>query len=198
VTGATQQYRPRTTRSLTIVTATRDSSSALSPVVPIDRLRMARDSFHDPVLASEIVEMFADLAAGVVVDATLGGAGHSIALLRATPQLRVLGLARTSPNGWQRVESGVSQPLRRNKRDAGVKVCRHSTRSKSRLCWESPSPLRQHLPRRLPLLLQIPGPPLHPDPSARTSRSGLPRVGSGASPRLRPSRRDVVAKVCPR
>jgi len=94
VTGATQQYRPRTTRSLTIVTATRDSSSALSPVVPIDRLRMARDSYHDPVLASEIVEMFADLAAGVVVDATLGGAGHSIALLRATPQLRVLGIDR--------------------------------------------------------------------------------------------------------
>jgi len=55
---------------------------------------MARDSYHDPVLASEIVEMFADLAAGVVVDATLGGAGHSIALLRATPQLRVLGIDR--------------------------------------------------------------------------------------------------------
>ena len=80
MTGATQQYRPRTTRSLTIVTATRDSSSALSPVVPIDRLRMARDSYHDPVLATEIVEMFAGLPAGVVVDATVGGGGHAVAL----------------------------------------------------------------------------------------------------------------------
>jgi 16S rRNA (cytosine1402-N4)-methyltransferase len=94
VTGATQQYRPRTTRSLTIVTATRDSSSALSPVVPIDRLRMARDSYHDPVLATEIVEIFAGLSAGVVVDATLGGGGHAVALLRAAPQLRVLGIDR--------------------------------------------------------------------------------------------------------
>jgi 16S rRNA (cytosine1402-N4)-methyltransferase len=94
VIGALQQYRPRTTRSLTIVTATRDSSSALSPVVSIDRLRMARDSYHDPVLASEIVEMFASLPAGVVVDATLGGGGHAVALLRAAPQLRVLGIDR--------------------------------------------------------------------------------------------------------
>ncbi len=94
MTGATQQYRPRTTRSLTIVTATRDSSSALSPVVPIDRLRMARDSYHDPVLANEIVEIFASLPAGVVIDATLGGAGHAVALLQAAPQLRVLGIDR--------------------------------------------------------------------------------------------------------
>jgi 16S rRNA (cytosine1402-N4)-methyltransferase len=94
VIGAPQQYRPRTTRSLTIVTATRDSSSALSPVVSIDRLRMARDSYHDPVLATEIVEMFSGLPAGVVVDATLGGAGHAVALLRSAPQLRVLGVDR--------------------------------------------------------------------------------------------------------
>jgi 16S rRNA (cytosine1402-N4)-methyltransferase len=55
---------------------------------------MARDSYHDPVLASEIVEMFSSLATGVVVDATLGGAGHAVALLRAAPQLRVLGIDR--------------------------------------------------------------------------------------------------------
>lgn len=92
--GAPQQYRPRTTRSLTIVTASRGSSSALSPVVPIDRLRMARDSYHDPVLASTIVELFASLPAGVVVDATVGGGGHAEALLAAAPQLRVLGIDR--------------------------------------------------------------------------------------------------------
>ncbi len=52
---------------------------------------MAPDHFHEPVLANEIVELFADLPAGVVVDATLGGAGHARAILSAAAQLRVLG-----------------------------------------------------------------------------------------------------------
>lgn len=94
MTSLSEQYRPRTTRSLAIVTARRDSSSALSSVVTIERLRMAQDRFHDPVLASEIVELFASLPAGVVVDATLGGAGHAEAILAAAPQLRVLGIDR--------------------------------------------------------------------------------------------------------
>ena len=88
------QYRPRTTRSLAIATAKRESSSALSLVVAIERLRMAPDSYHEPVLASEIVELFASLPAGLVVDATLGGGGHADALLNAAPQLRVLGVDR--------------------------------------------------------------------------------------------------------
>ena len=88
------QYRPRTTRSLAIATAKRESSSALSLVVAIERLRMAPDSYHEPVLASEIVELFASLPAGVVIDATLGGGGHADALLNAAPQLRVLGVDR--------------------------------------------------------------------------------------------------------
>ncbi len=94
MTGAPPQYRPRTTRSLTIVTASRGSSSALSPVIPIDRLRMARDTYHEPVLVTTVVECFASVPAGVVVDATVGGGGHSDALLRAAPQLRVLGIDR--------------------------------------------------------------------------------------------------------
>jgi 16S rRNA (cytosine1402-N4)-methyltransferase len=55
---------------------------------------MARDSYHEPVLATEIVELFASLSAGVVVDATLGGGGHAHALLNAAPHLRVLGIDR--------------------------------------------------------------------------------------------------------
>jgi 16S rRNA (cytosine1402-N4)-methyltransferase len=55
---------------------------------------MAQDSYHEPVLASEIVELFASLPAGVVVDATLGGAGHAHALLGAAQQIRLLGLDR--------------------------------------------------------------------------------------------------------
>ena len=94
MTRLSEQYRPRTTRSLAIATATRESSSALSPVVAIERLRMAPDRFHEPVLATEIVELFSSLPPGVVVDATLGGAGHSEALLTAASQLRVLGIDR--------------------------------------------------------------------------------------------------------
>jgi 16S rRNA (cytosine1402-N4)-methyltransferase len=55
---------------------------------------MAPDRFHEPVLATEIVELFSSLPEGVVVDATLGGAGHSEALLVAAPHLRILGIDR--------------------------------------------------------------------------------------------------------
>jgi 16S rRNA (cytosine1402-N4)-methyltransferase len=55
---------------------------------------MAPDRFHEPVLATEIVDLFAGLPGGVVVDATLGGAGHALAILENAPQLRVLGIDR--------------------------------------------------------------------------------------------------------
>jgi 16S rRNA (cytosine1402-N4)-methyltransferase len=43
-------------------------------------------------MVDEIVDLFAPVPAGTVVDATLGGAGHSRALLDAHPHLRVAGL----------------------------------------------------------------------------------------------------------
>ena len=49
---------------------------------------------HDPVMVREITELFATVPDGVVLDATLGGAGHTTALLNAHPGLRVLGLDR--------------------------------------------------------------------------------------------------------
>ena len=49
---------------------------------------------HDPVMVSEITELFANVPDGVVLDATLGGAGHTTAILDAHPGLRVLGLDR--------------------------------------------------------------------------------------------------------
>jgi 16S rRNA (cytosine1402-N4)-methyltransferase len=81
-------------RSLAIVKTGRESSSACSPVLTIERLQMAQDLFHEPVLESEIVELFASQPAGVVVDATLGGGGHAYALLTSSPQLRILGIDR--------------------------------------------------------------------------------------------------------
>ena len=49
---------------------------------------------HQPVMASEIVEIFAPVPPGWVLDATLGGAGHAALLLDAHPHLKVLGIDR--------------------------------------------------------------------------------------------------------
>jgi len=81
-------------RSLAIVPVSGATSSARSLAGTIERLQMAQDSYHVPVLASEIVELFTSLPAGVVVDATLGGGGHADAILRAAPQIRLLGIDR--------------------------------------------------------------------------------------------------------
>jgi 16S rRNA (cytosine1402-N4)-methyltransferase len=49
---------------------------------------------HDPVMVDEIVATFADVPAGVVLDATLGGGGHSEAILASRDDVSVLGLDR--------------------------------------------------------------------------------------------------------
>jgi 16S rRNA (cytosine1402-N4)-methyltransferase len=47
---------------------------------------------HRPVLVDLVVALFAPVPPGVVVDATVGGAGHAAALLDAHPHLSLLGL----------------------------------------------------------------------------------------------------------
>ncbi len=48
---------------------------------------------HVPVLAAPVLEAFAGLPAdGVLLDATVGGGGHSALLLEANPALRLIGL----------------------------------------------------------------------------------------------------------
>lgn len=49
---------------------------------------------HDAVMVAEVVELFGPVPAGLVVDATVGGGGHSDAILAAHPHLEVLGLDR--------------------------------------------------------------------------------------------------------
>lgn len=49
---------------------------------------------HRPVMVDEIVALVAAVPAGLVVDATLGGAGHAAAVLDARPDLVLLGLDR--------------------------------------------------------------------------------------------------------
>jgi 16S rRNA (cytosine1402-N4)-methyltransferase len=49
---------------------------------------------HRPVMEEEIVDVFRSVPAGVILDATLGGGGHSEALLDSRPDVQVLGLDR--------------------------------------------------------------------------------------------------------
>jgi len=49
---------------------------------------------HRPVMVDEIVDAFASVPAGLLVDATLGGAGHAAALLESRPDCALLGIDR--------------------------------------------------------------------------------------------------------
>ena len=49
---------------------------------------------HTPVMLAEVVAAFGELSDGIVVDATAGGAGHSAALLRALPSIRLYAFDR--------------------------------------------------------------------------------------------------------
>jgi len=49
---------------------------------------------HEPVMRDEVVAAFAPVPPGVVVDATVGGGGHSEALLRSRDDFSVLGIDR--------------------------------------------------------------------------------------------------------
>jgi 16S rRNA (cytosine1402-N4)-methyltransferase len=61
---------------------------------PVGELQMVQSFAHIPVLRDEVVSSFATVPAGVVVDATVGGGGHSAALLGAYPGLQIIGLDR--------------------------------------------------------------------------------------------------------
>ncbi len=52
---------------------------------------MTDERYHQPVLLREIIEHFAPLG-GVVVDATIGGAGHAAALLEESPEMFLVGV----------------------------------------------------------------------------------------------------------
>ena len=99
----TEHHLARTMRSLSTGTAG-DYSSALSAVgseslhssktSSVEGLRMAQDFSHSPVLLEEVTDLFDSVPSGVVVDATLGGAGHSTAILQSRPDLGIAGIDR--------------------------------------------------------------------------------------------------------
>ena len=55
---------------------------------------MSHEFHHVPVMLDEIVELFGTVPAGFVLDATLGGGGHSEALLTRWPHIGILGIDR--------------------------------------------------------------------------------------------------------
>jgi 16S rRNA (cytosine1402-N4)-methyltransferase len=55
---------------------------------------MTADFVHQPVMLDEIVGIFATVPPGVILDATLGGGGHTEALLDSRDDLMVLGVDR--------------------------------------------------------------------------------------------------------
>ncbi len=57
-------------------------------------IRMASTFDHRPVMADEVVALFATVPPGWVLDATIGGGGHAEPMLERWPHLSVLGLDR--------------------------------------------------------------------------------------------------------
>ena len=55
---------------------------------------MAEQFEHRPVMASEVVDLLGPVPPGLIVDGTVGGGGHAGAILRARPDLRLLGIDR--------------------------------------------------------------------------------------------------------
>ena len=62
--------------------------------LPVEGLRMNRAFPHEPVMAAEVTEFLAEVPSGLVLDATLGGAGHARRLLGAHPGITLLGIDR--------------------------------------------------------------------------------------------------------
>ena len=61
---------------------------------PVVGLRMSQAFQHESVMTTEVVDLFAPVPPGLIVDATLGGAGHAAAILASHPHLSVLGIDR--------------------------------------------------------------------------------------------------------
>ncbi len=61
---------------------------------PAEGLRMSQAFPHEPVMATEVIDLLSAVPDGLVLDATLGGAGHARALLEASPGIRLLGIDR--------------------------------------------------------------------------------------------------------
>ncbi len=64
------------------------------PESAVEGPRMSQAFEHKPVMVTEVSNLMREAPPGVVVDATVGSGGHSAAILRAHPRLRVLAIDR--------------------------------------------------------------------------------------------------------
>ncbi|HXZ83148.1 MAG TPA: 16S rRNA (cytosine(1402)-N(4))-methyltransferase RsmH [Acidimicrobiales bacterium] len=55
---------------------------------------MSQGTFHTPVMVAEVVELVRPVPPGLVVDATIGGAGHAAAILESRSDVVVVGIDR--------------------------------------------------------------------------------------------------------
>jgi 16S rRNA (cytosine1402-N4)-methyltransferase len=74
--------------------ATEDRNKVFPALHLVEELQMAHTFDHIPVLRDDVVSLFASVPDGLVVDATVGGGGHSAAILEAHPGIVVVGLDR--------------------------------------------------------------------------------------------------------
>ncbi len=64
-------------------------------------------SFHEPVLGDEVIELLDPRGAGLYLDGTVGGGGHSLRILEACPACRVLAVDR-DPAALEEAVSSLS------------------------------------------------------------------------------------------
>jgi 16S rRNA (cytosine1402-N4)-methyltransferase len=97
-------------------------------ILPVEGLQMNQAFPHDPVMATQVVELFGPVPPGWIVDATLGGGGHATALLDAYPGIRLLGLDRdpaaVAAAGDELARFGDRAMVRRSRFDALAEVVR--------------------------------------------------------------------------
>lgn len=97
---------------------------------------MRQEFAHRPVMVDDVVALFAPVPPGVVVDATVGGAGHAVALLDARPGLELLALDR-DPSAV----SAARRALERYGERATVVRARFSTLAEVLAAHEASGPL---------------------------------------------------------
>lgn len=66
-------------------------------------------TYHVPVMADEIVSFFQDAPVGPIVDGTLGGGGHTRAILDSAPQRQVIGIDR-DPEALEETARRIDDP----------------------------------------------------------------------------------------
>src|SRR5690349_2187851 len=69
-------------------------ASGTAPATRLEETDVEAAFSHLPVMVREVVELLLPVPDGLIVDCTVGGAGHARALLDARPDVRLLGIDR--------------------------------------------------------------------------------------------------------